>query len=146
MFGLGFHHSRVRKIMGCIETVSYHFIQKGEYMGPIKPSRGLRQGDPLSPFLYILSAEGLSSSIQALERKGLIHGCKMAGGAPEISHLFFVDDSYMFFKADVQEGYQVKHCLEQYEKASGQMVNFEKSTISFSSNVSNQLKGEIRSF
>ena len=42
----------------------------------------------------------------------------------------------MFFKADMQEGYQVKHYLEKYEKAYGQMVNFEKSTITFNSNVS----------
>ena len=79
--------------MGCIETVSYHFIQKGEYMGPIKPSRGLRQGHPLSPFLFILCAGGLFNSGQALERKGLIHGSKVARGPPKISHLFFADDN-----------------------------------------------------
>ena len=129
MLGLGFHYSWVRKIMGCIETISYHLIQNREYMGPIKPSRGLRQ----------------ASSIQALEKKRTNPWLQSGTGGLGDLPSFLCDDSYMFFKADAQEGYQVKHCLEQYEKASNQTVNFEKSTISFSSNVSNQLKGEIRS-
>ena len=58
MLALSFHHIWVGKIMACIESVSYHLIQKGERMGPIKPSRGSRQGDPLSPFSFILCAEG----------------------------------------------------------------------------------------
>ena len=95
-----------------MESVNYHIIQKGEKLGPIKPERGLMKGDPLSPFLFILCAEGLSSSIQALRSQGLVHGCKVARGAPEITHLFFAGDSYLFFKANVQESQHVKRCLE----------------------------------
>ena len=83
----------------------------GEEIGPIHPSRGLRQGDSLFLYLFILCVEGFSSSLHALERQGLIHRCKMAKGALIISHLLFVDDSFLFFRANLQECHQVKRCL-----------------------------------
>ena len=67
----------------------------------------------------------------------------MARGAIEITHLSFADDSYLFFKEDAQESHHVKKCLEQYEKVFGPMINFEKSTITFSSNFLDQDKAEI---
>ena len=78
MIHLSFHSDWIGKIMACMRSVNYHVVQKEEMLEPIKPSRGLRQGDPLSPFLFILCAMGLSKSIQALERQGRIHGCKVA--------------------------------------------------------------------
>ena len=130
--------------MACVESVHYHFLQKGEKLGLIKPSKGLRQGDPLSPFLFILCVEGLSSSIQPLGSRGLIHGCSIARGAPVVTHLFLVDDSYLFFRANEQASLQVKNGIMQYEKASGQVITFDKSAISFSSNVPDHTKGGIR--
>ena len=56
-------------------------------MRPIKPR--LRQEDPLSPYLFLIYAEGLSSIIHDYEARGLIHGCRVARNAPVISHLFF---------------------------------------------------------
>ena len=106
----------------------------------------MRQGDPLSPYLFIICAEGLSAIIQEYEHKGLIHGCKVARAAPRISHLFFADDSFFFFKATMSESEKVKECLNLYEKASGQIINFQKSSISFSYNVHSLLKEEICSF
>ena len=72
-------------------------IVNGKEVRPIIPSRGLRQCDPLSPYLFILCAKGLSSLIRKHEKAGLIHGVKVAGGAPMVSHLFFADDSFLFF-------------------------------------------------
>ncbi|XP_019183824.1 PREDICTED: uncharacterized protein LOC109178739 [Ipomoea nil] len=54
--------------------------------------------------------------------EGAIHGCRVARGAPPVSHLFFVDDSLLFFKANIQEAGIVKQCLLRYEKLSGQKV------------------------
>lgn len=54
--------------------------------------------------------------------------------APSISHLFFADDAYYFFQANVLEAFFIQHCLNLYEKASGQVVNFTKSRIHFSRN------------
>lgn len=102
---------------------------RGKKFGSINPECGLRQGDPLSPYLFILCAEGLSASLQLKENQGAIHGCRIARRAPIISHLFFADDSYLVFRAEVMEASTIKRCLKDYEDASGQMVNFQKSVI-----------------
>ncbi|KAH9767472.1 reverse transcriptase domain-containing protein [Citrus sinensis] len=104
-------------------------------LGPIVPSRGLRQGDPLSPYLFIICAEGLSLLINHYERAGMIHGARVARGAPLVSHLFFADDCFLFFKATVHEAHLVKKILATYEAASGQQVNYNKSSVSFSRNM-----------
>ncbi|KAL8124336.1 hypothetical protein AgCh_012113 [Apium graveolens] len=108
----------------------------GEYeMGPIIPTRGIRQGDPLSPYLFIICAEGLSSLISKYEAKQWIHGIKVCRKAPAISHMLFVDDSYFYCKANTTEASKVIELLNVYEKASGQKINRGKSSVFFSSNV-----------
>ena len=89
MIRMGFHEKWVRLVMLCISSVKYWININGTDVGPIIPERGLRQGDPLSPYLFILCVEGLSSLIRDSERKGELHGCKVANGAPVVSHLFF---------------------------------------------------------
>lgn len=103
MLRMSFDEGWVTLIMMCVSTVSYKVCRNGEEVGPIVPSRGLRQGDPLSPYLFIICAEGLSSLIRNRERAGLIHGVKVARSAPTVSHLFFVDDCFLFFKATHNE-------------------------------------------
>ena len=135
MLRLGFDAKWVELVMLCDSTVRYHVLRDGKEIGPIVPSRDLRQGDPLSPYLFILCAEGLSSLIHTYERAGLIHGVRVARGAPVVSHLFFADDCFLFFKASESEARLIKHILAAYSQGAGQLVNFNKSSISFSSNV-----------
>ena len=97
MLKMGFTEKWVELIMLCVSTVWYNVIRNGNEVGPIIPSRGLRQGDLLSPHLFILCAEGLSSPIRRQEKAGLIHGVKVAKSAPMLSHLFFTDDAFLFF-------------------------------------------------
>lgn len=101
----GFQSKWVNRFMKCIRTVSYSFLHNGEIFVEVKPQRGVRQGDPISPYLYILCAEGLYAIIRPYEITGLIHGCRVARGAPSISHLLFADDCYFFFRATQYEGY-----------------------------------------
>ena len=67
---MGFHERWVNLIMECISTVQFKILHEGKELGPIIPQRGLRQGDPLSPYLFIICPEALSSLIQAKEREG----------------------------------------------------------------------------
>lgn len=105
--------------MECVTTVVYHISHDGNLIGPIIPSRGLRQGDPISPYLFIIVAEGLSAMIKQAEDKGLLHGIQVARGAPKISHLLFADDSFLFCKATIPEIQSVKLILDDYANASG---------------------------
>lgn len=103
----------------------------------------MRQGDPISPYIYIMCAEGLSSIIRRNEDMGLIHGCTIARGAPTISHLLFADDCYLFFRATKTEADVVKRILRRYENISGQKINYAKSSITFSSNTSDGCRKEV---
>ena len=140
MMRFGFHEVWIDRIMTFISTVSYGFLYNGMEMGRVIPTRGVRQGDPISPYIYIMCAEGLSAMLRSNVEAGLIHGCTVARGAPNISHLFFADDCYLFFKATEVEVDNMKRILNIYESISGQQINFGKSTVVFSPNT----KGEDR--
>ena len=79
---LGFEQQWVNRIMKCISSVSYQVLINGEAQGNIKPSRGLRQGDPLSPFLFILCTEVLTSHIKNAEATSALTGIKIARECP----------------------------------------------------------------
>lgn len=79
----------------------------------------MRQGDPISQYIYILCAEGLSAMIRRNEEAGILHGVKVETCAPIISHLLFADDCYLFFRANVTEAEVMKRNLNLYEIISG---------------------------
>jgi hypothetical protein len=109
-------------------------LVNGEPHGYIQPSRGLRQGDPLSPYLFLLCAEGLHSLIKKAEMDSDIQGISLCRRGPKITHLFFADDSLLFSKATPSACEKIQDILDQYEKASGQQVKRDKTTIYFSKN------------
>lgn len=92
---MGFDETFVNIVLHCVSSARYKVVHGGHEIGPIIPTRGIRQGDPLSPYLFIMCAEGLSTLIRKYEGKGWIHGCKVAQGAPSVSHMIFADDSYL---------------------------------------------------
>lgn len=120
--------------MACVQSVTYSFVNKGQIFGDVRPQRGILQGDPISPKIYILCAQGLSSIIRRHEDVGLIHGMSIARGAPYISHLLFADDCYMFLRAEEVEARTMKSVLSRYEKLYGQTINLNKSSIIFGPN------------
>lgn len=88
-------------------------------------------------------AEGLSALIREREAWGIFHGIGVARGAIKISYLLFVDDSFIFFKASPGESGVCRDILECYAGATGQLVNLEKSSLSFSKNLPESLQGII---
>jgi ribonuclease HI len=143
MVKMGFNQQWINWIMMCVESVDYSVIVNEEMVGPIIPGRGLRQGDPLSPYLFIICAEGLSALIRQAEARGDIHGTKICRNAPIISHLLFADDCFLFFRADEHEAQTMKDILATYEAASGQAISLPKSEIFCSRNVHQGVKNVI---
>ncbi|CAJ2628079.1 unnamed protein product [Trifolium pratense] len=140
---MGFCTQWIKWIMMCVESVDYSVLVNNNVAGPITPSRGLRQGDPLSPYLFIICAKGLSALIRKAEARGDIHGIKICRNAPIISHLLFADDCFLFFRASSNEAEAMKNILETYEAASGQAINFQKSEIFCSRNVLGGVRDSI---
>lgn len=130
----GFNRTWIERVMGCVKTVSYSFWENGMEFGDVKSQRGNRLGDPISPYLYIMCAEGLSLILRRHEEAGLIHGYIVARSAPPISHLLLVDDCYLLFKATRSEATTMRNILTRYERISGQAINFNKSSVIFSPN------------
>ena len=87
--------------MECVKSVTYSILVNGEPKGHIIPTQGIRQGDPLSPYLFLLCFKGLNGLIEhAVDRK-LIEGVSLCSNGPKISHLLFADDSLLFRRARV---------------------------------------------
>lgn len=89
--------------MMCVTSVSYAFMLNGAQFGLLQPGRGLRLGDPLSPYLFICMVEAFIALIQREERQGFIKRVKIARNAPTITSLCFADDILLFNKAMVAE-------------------------------------------
>ncbi|XP_022569212.1 uncharacterized protein LOC111212078 [Brassica napus] len=142
---MGFHPKWITLIMECITTVTYSFLINGSPRGRIQPSRGIRQGDPLSPYIFILCSEVLSGLCNKAQADGSLKGIKVARGCPRVNHFLFVDDTMFFVDASKEGSKTLKRLLTRYEEASGQANNTEKSSISFSKRTSDQVKASAKS-
>ena len=133
MHRLGFHDRWISLMMMCVNSVSYSVLVNGEPKGRFSPTRGLRQGDPISPYLFLLCAEGLSAMLRQVERGEIPRGISVGKLAPLVSHLLFADDCIVFCKASIAEGDKVIKILflEVYERESGQKLNREKTSLFF---------------
>ena len=140
---LGFPVEWINRVMSCVTTPSFSILINGKPFGMIHPSRGIRQGDPLSPYLFLLCAEGFTALLNKAESEGRIKGISICRGAPKVTNLMFADDSLLFCQASRDEGETIAEILQTYERASGQSINLEKSSVYFSSNTSEGQKGQI---
>ncbi|GMI84947.1 hypothetical protein HRI_002164000 [Hibiscus trionum] len=132
---LGYDERWVQLLMGCISTVSYSVAFNGVVGEKFLPSRGLRQGCPLSPYLFLVCVEGLSILLNRAMHNRNLRGVTIGRGRLEIGHLFFADDSICFASASVESAVVLKDLLTQFGNVSGQCVNYDKSLLFFSTNV-----------
>ena len=143
MIKMGFDRRWVYLIMTCISIVRYAVIVNGNPVGDFRPSRGIRQGDPLSPYLFLLSAEVLSSHLHKAAEDGILTGAPTSVKGPHLNHLFFADDSLLFCKASVTDWRRVSEILDCYEQGSGQRLNKEKTSLFFSRNIDQGVREKI---
>lgn len=134
---------RLKPIVSSISSCSMKVLFNEEPLPALSPTQGLCQGDPLSPFLFILVSECLSLLIGGACRRNLLHGTKLARGTPFITHSLFVNDVIFFVKGSVEDCSALRDILHTYCHASGQIINFNKSCIVFSSNCPPVLKDNI---
>uniref|UniRef100_A0A803NT67 Reverse transcriptase domain-containing protein n=1 Tax=Cannabis sativa TaxID=3483 RepID=A0A803NT67_CANSA len=140
----GFSSKVCNLIMQCITTVSFSILLNGAPLAPFNPKRGIRQGDPLSPFIFILCSEVLSKLIFKAERLGQLSGVRIARNSAPISHLFYADDSIFFCNATVANAENLLKCIHTYEEWSGQRVNKQKSGLVFSPNTTRSCRQELK--
>ena len=133
---MGFNENWINLVMKCITSMFYSVLINGISYGNIIPTRGFRQGDPLSSYLFMLCVEGFLAFIHDAARNNHLNGISICRGAPKITHLFFADDSLILCRANGFECRKLKELLCMYELASGQKINTDKSSIFFSPNTS----------
>jgi hypothetical protein len=100
---LGFDERWIHLVMSCVRSVQYSVVVNGNPMGNIHPTRGIRQGDPIFPYIFIICVEALSSLIYRAMDTSIITGVPTSHCGPHLSHLFFANDSLLFCKANSVE-------------------------------------------
>jgi len=140
MLQMGFSEKWVALIMQCITTVTFSVKLNGEPTPFFSPSRGLRQGDPLSPYLFILITNVLTWLMQKAVAEGSIQGIQLNRFCPKLSHLMFADDVIFFMDGTLKECQNLTLTINRHCYATGQAVNLNKSGVYFSKNCPPLLK------
>lgn len=122
-------------IKECISSASYNILVNVSPTRYILPQRGLRQGDPHSSYLFLLCIEGFSTLIRKGMKSGVLYGVRVVTRGIPVSHLFFTDDSVLFYDATINDAQGVRDILNTYTAGSGQEINMSKSSIFYGSKV-----------
>ena len=119
----------INLIMSCVSSTTLSVLVNGERLTEFVPSRGIRQGNPLSPYLFIMCMEYLAWLIQVKVEGGNWIGVKPARTGPASTHLFFTDNLVLFAKANSKSCQAINRALGKFCEISGQKVNLSKSSI-----------------
>ena len=125
----GFGARWIRWMKTCITTTKVSILVNGAATEEFQPHKGLRQEDPLSPFLFIVTVEGLNLLLNRAVEKGMIKGVTVGFDQLGISHLQFADDTIIFCEGANEEVLNIKTVLRCFEVMSGLKINYHKSVV-----------------
>nr|KYP49583.1 LINE-1 reverse transcriptase isogeny [Cajanus cajan] len=124
---LGFNHKWIGWIRECLNTAFLSVLVNGSPTDEFPMRRGLRQGDPLAPFLFTIVAEGLSGLMREAEKHNRFNSVKVGQNQVEVSLVQYADDTMFFGEASLQNVFLIKSLIRCFEVVSGLKVNFFKS-------------------
>lgn len=127
---LGFPYQFTKWIMICLTSVTYTINVNGELVEPFQARRGIRQGDPISPYLFVICMEYLNRCLMGLEQNRNFHyhpRCKKL----HLTHVCFADDLLLFTRGDVSSIRQLMEVLDRFARVSGLIANQQKSNVYF---------------
>ncbi|GAU31728.1 hypothetical protein TSUD_215290 [Trifolium subterraneum] len=130
-------------IMHCITSVKTNVMWHGNRSIFFQPGKGIRQGDPMSPYIFVLCMDKLSHLIAEAVDGGNWQPIKAGRSGPFISHLMFADDLLLFGKATEVNMRTITDTLEKFCELSGQLVSIEKTSVLFSKNVPRDLRNVL---
>ena len=129
MVRLGFCARWIGWIKECLESSTVSILVNGSPTKEFCPKKGLRQGDPMAPFLFLIVAEGLAGMVRQAVKKKLYYGVHVGSKAINVGLLQFADDTLFMCEAKIQNAWVIKSILRSFELASGLRVNFFKTKI-----------------
>ncbi|XP_068504156.1 uncharacterized protein [Phaseolus vulgaris] len=115
---MGFHSVWIKWIRACMESATVSVLVNGSPTEEFKPTRGLRQGDPMAPFLFLVVAEGLAGLVRQALKANLLSGVKVGNKEVEMSFLQFVDDTFFLCEDSWSNVVTMKTILRGFEIAS----------------------------
>lgn len=140
---MGFNEKWVNMVKFCISSAHFRVLINGHPGDSFTPTRGIRQGDPLSPYLFIIMANALSHMVTKAIMDGTLKGIKLNPHCPILSHLFFADDAIFFLDGTLMEAQNLSNILNCYCFASGQSINLNKSGVFLGASCPQHLKNNI---
>ena len=123
---IGFNSKWVKWIEGCLKSASISVLVNGSPSTEFLLKRGLRQGDPLAPFLFNVVAESLNGLIRRAKDENLYKGFQIGADLVDISILQYADDTIFFGEATMENVTAIKAILRTFELASGLKINYAK--------------------
>jgi len=126
---MGFTDRWRKWIDGCLKSATVSVLINGSPSQQFSMKRGLRQGDPLAPFLFLIVAQGFAELMENAARLQLFEGVKVGRLNVEVSHLQFADDTLVIGKSTLNNVLVIKSILRWFELCSGLKVNFHKSKL-----------------
>ena len=127
MMRMGFCERWRKWIHGCLSSATISILINGSTTREFVPERGLRQGDPLAPFLFNIAAEGLTGLMRTTVSKNLFSSYKVGRQKEEINILQYADDTLFFGTATTANVRVMKSILRIFELVSGLKINYAKS-------------------